>query len=66
MKFLFYVAILGAVALAVMIFLEKQKKPTNVLIEDKQPQLERKAEPSVNVSNTNANLQQNENNLNVR
>jgi hypothetical protein len=56
MKFLFYIAILGAIGLGIVIFLEKNKKPSNVLIEDKQPEPERK-----NQSATESNLNQNQN-----
>lgn len=38
MKFLFYISVVGAIVLGVVIFLEKNKKPTNALIEDNQTQ----------------------------
>lgn len=53
MKILFYLSIVGAVVLAIVIFLEKNKKPTNTLLEDKQ------LETKKNETNTEANLQGN-------
>ena len=38
MRVLFYIAIFGALLVAGVIFLEKNKKPKNLLIGDPQPQ----------------------------
>jgi hypothetical protein len=52
MKLMFYLALLGAVGLAVFIFLEKSKKPSNALIDK---------ERGPNESKNDTNMNQNQN-----
>jgi len=53
MKILFAAALIGAIALGALIFLEKNKKPSNVLIEEKEERKEApKNDSSVGVKNT--------------
>lgn len=60
MKFLFYLAILGAIGLAVLIFLEKNKKPSNPLLGERKPDPQPEPERR-NQSGTEQNLNNNHN-----
>ena len=51
MRMLFYISIIAAIALGVVIYIEKNKKPSNMLIEEKQ-----QPEPEIKQHNSETHL----------